>query len=198
MRASVRALAAKFFVSEMTVRRDLKEMEKCNFVRRYNGGAVYGNEYDQLPIQSRILLHTDEKKILSQKVRKYLADSMTVYIDSSSTALYILHILAEYRDITIVTNSVRCVIEAAQYHIKCIMVGGEYYEADMCNVGGAAIDFLSKINVDVGFFSAAALSDDGVISDRDEQQTAVRMAVMKNCGKKIFAFDSSKQHKKML
>ena len=39
-RVSVKKLAEKFYVSEMTVRRDLKEMEKLGYVRRYNGGAL--------------------------------------------------------------------------------------------------------------------------------------------------------------
>ena len=33
-RVSVKKLAEKFYVSEMTVRRDLKEMEKLGYVRR--------------------------------------------------------------------------------------------------------------------------------------------------------------------
>ena len=47
-RVSVKKLAEKFYVSEMTVRRDLKEMEKLGYVRRYNGGALARND-DLLP-----------------------------------------------------------------------------------------------------------------------------------------------------
>ena len=43
-RVSVKKLAEKFYVSEMTGRRDLKEMEKLGYVRRYNGGALARND----------------------------------------------------------------------------------------------------------------------------------------------------------
>ena len=59
-RVSVKKLAEKFYVSEMTVRRDLKEMEKLGYVRRYNGGALARND-DLLPVEDRKLLHNKEK-----------------------------------------------------------------------------------------------------------------------------------------
>lgn len=197
-RCSVRKLAAHFYVSEMTVRRDLKKLEEQGCIQRYNGGAVYLGEYESLPIDSRRLLHAIEKRTISEKARKYLGDSMTVFIDSSSTSLYIVPLLVDYQGITIVTNSVQCLIAASKYHLRCIMAGGMYYEHDMCTVGGMTDEFLRGINVDIGFFSARGLADDGTISDSDEYQTAARKAVMPNCEKRVFLFDSTKQHKKYL
>lgn len=197
-RMSVKKLAAHFFVSEMTVRRDLNELERMGYIQRYNGGAVYSGEYENLPIDSRRILHKAEKQKISEKARKYLHDFMTVYIDSSSTSLYIIPLLSEFKDITVVTNSVQCLISASKYHLKCIMAGGIYYEHDMCTVGGKTDDFLRSINTDIGFFSSKGLSDDGVISDSDEYQTSARKAIMTNCKKQIFLFDKNKQHKKYI
>lgn len=47
---TAKKLALYFFVSEMTIRRDLKELELRECLKRYNGGAVYGEEYNKLPI----------------------------------------------------------------------------------------------------------------------------------------------------
>lgn len=167
-RVSVKKLASHFYVSEMTVRRDLNELELQGYIQRYNGGAVYSDDYESLPIESRKLLHMAEKKKLSEWTRKYLCDAITVFIDSSSTSLYVIPLLSEYKGITVVTNSVQCLICASKYHLKCIMAGGIYYEHDMCTVGGMTNEFLRNINVDVGFFSAKGLSDDGIISDDDD------------------------------
>ena len=195
-RMSVKSLADRLFVCEMTIRRDLKELELLGHIQRYNGGAVYSGEYNNLPISSRKLLHQAEKKKISSQAKKYLSDSITVFIDSSSTCLYIVPMLSEYENITIITNSVQCLIVASKYHISCIMAGGNYYEHDMCTVGSMTNDFLRSFNPDIGFFSSRGLSDDGIISDGDENQTAARKSVMANCKKKIFMFDSAKQHKK--
>ncbi len=52
--------------------------------------------------------------------------------------------------------------------------------------------------MDVAFFTSLGISDDGIISDEDEQQAAVRKAVMKNSGKNIFLFVNAKKGKKYL
>lgn len=197
-RASVKRLASHLYVSEMTIRRDLRAMESMGCLQRYAGGAVYTADYGQLPVEFRKLLHADEKKRLSEKTRKYLHDGMSVFIDSSSTCLYVIPLLSDYKDIKIVTNSVQCLIEASGHNIDCIMAGGTYYAHDMCTVGGETNAFLRRVNTDIGFFSAAAISDDGVVSDYDTEQTASRKAAMENCEKKIFMLDRTKMHKKFL
>ncbi len=197
-RVSVKKLSKRFFVSEMTIRRDLKELEKNGFLQRYNGGAVYNSDYDRFPIESRKLLHKEQKKLLSEKTRKYLHDGMSVYIDSSSTCLYVIPVLSEYKNLRLITNSVQCLLLASKYHIPCIMAGGEWYEHDMCTVGGETDAFLRRMNTNIGFFSALAVSDDGIISDDDSLQTSARRAAMENCEKIIFMFDSTKTHKKCL
>lgn len=194
-RMSVKAIAKHFYVSEMTVRRDLAEMEKCGYLQRYNGGAVYVDD-DITPISERKLLHSKEKSRLTKHAKKYLANAMSVFIDSSSTCLYIIPLLADYKQIQLITNSVQGLLLASKYHIPCIFAGGEYFERDMCSVGSLTEEFLRSINVDIAFFSSSALSDDGIISDIDLRQTSVRKIVMQNAQKSIFLFTEEKLHRK--
>lgn len=195
-RASVKALAAHFFVCEMTIRRDLKELERGGYIKRYNGGAVSIEDNAVLPVAARRLLNSKEKSILSKRAEKYLCDSLTVFIDSSTTCMHVISLLSEYKDIKIITNSVMNLLEAAKYHIPCILAGGDYYEPDMCTVGSETERLLRDINADIAFFSAMGISDDGIISDSDARQTAVRKAVMQNAAKKLFLLDGEKLGKK--
>lgn len=197
-RASVKALAARFFVSEMTVRRDLGQMESLGYVQRYSGGAVYQQEESAMPIAFRRLLHADEKAQLSRHAEKYLHDGLTVFLDSSSTCMHLVPLLAAYRDIRILTNSVPCLLAAAKHHIPCTVAGGDYLEKDMCTFGSETERFLERYNTDVAFFSASALSDDGLITDRDAAQTSVRRVVLQRSAQNVFLFDSTKLHKKFL
>ena len=50
------------------------------------------------------------------------------------------------------------------------------------------------LNVDIAFFSCAGYTEDGRITDDSEEQTAVRLAVMKHAGKSIMLFDSTKKN----
>ena len=197
-RASVAELTRALFVSEMTVRRDLIEMERGGFLRRYRGGAVLKINMGEMPIGERLLLDRREKEELAKKCTEYLSDNATVFIDSSSTCQYILPYLSQYENITVVTNSVSALLTLGKLHVFTILVGGEYYEQDMCTVGSLAERYVSNLNVDVAFYTTSAISDDGVISDFDLKQTMIRSYMMKNASKNVFLFEKEKFGKKHL
>lgn len=192
-RASVSSISKEFYVSEMTVRRDLKDLEALGYIERYNGGAVYKNNPTYLPLDCRDKLHSKEKKLLAECAKKYLKDEITVFIDSSSTCRHIVPLLAEYRSVKMVTNSVHSLLLATQYQVVSMLVGGEYNPRDMCTVGFKALEYLQGININVGFFSSSGYSPvKGIITDWDREQTAVRKAAMKNTEIRIFLFTEEK------
>ena len=196
-RISVSELSKMLYVCEMTIRRDLSEMEKEGLIKRYRGGAIY-IEGTELPITRRMYLSEDEKKILAKKAEIYLADNTTVFIDSSSTCHYIIPHIKKFNNIKIVTNSINALLSAAKLHIPCFLIGGEYYEQDMCFVGSVSEQYAKNINVDMAFFTTKGLSKDGIISDTDLGQTMVRYSIMKNAKKSIFLFEKEKIGKKYL
>ncbi len=197
-RVSVSELSRTLFVSEMTVRRDLAEMERCGFLYRYRGGAVPRYSTGEMPISERLLLDKEEKEALAERCKEYLADGMTVFIDSSSTCQFIIPHVAAHKDVRILTNSVKALLTASELHIPCLLIGGEYYEQDMCLVGSLAEESAKNFNVDTAFFTTAAYSEeDGVISDFDLGQTAIRKIIMKNSKKNIFLFEKNKCKKKL-
>lgn len=197
-RVSVNELSKSLFVAEMTIRRDLTEMEKGGFLRRYRGGAILKINIGEMPITERLLIDKKEKEELAQLCTAHLCDGMTLFIDSSSTCQYIIPHLSQYKSITVVTNSISTLLALSKLHIFCILIGGEYYEQDMCTVGPIAENYASELNVDIAFFTTAAISDDGIISDFDLKQTMIRRFVMKNAKKSIFLFEKDKVGKKYL
>ncbi|MBQ8415995.1 MAG: DeoR/GlpR transcriptional regulator [Clostridia bacterium] len=197
-RVSVAHLAKGLFVSEMTVRRDLAEMEKQGFLKRYRGGAILHDEMNLLPLSQRMFLEEEEKRELAQKAQKYLCDGISVYIDSSSTCQFIIPHIKKFSHVKIITNSVKAVLIASKLHLPCFLIGGEYYEQDMCLVGSVSEEIAARINVDVAFFTAQGFSEEGVISDSDIEQTSVRRIVMRNAKKRIFLFEKTKLGKKYL
>lgn len=197
-RVSVGELARTLYVTEMTVRRDLIEMERGGFLRRYRGGAVMKINLGEMPITERLLLDQEEKKVLAQKCIPFLRDGMTVFLDSSSTCQYLIPHLAALKKVTLVTNSVSALLTASGLHLPTILIGGEYYEQDMCLVGSLSEQAAASFNVDVAFFTTAAISLDGVISDFDLRQTMIRKIVMQNARETVFLFEGDKRGKKLL
>ncbi len=194
---TVNGLAAKLYVTEMTIRRDLTAMEKGGFLKRFHGGAVLLNQ-SEMPLSHRIMFDEDEKKALAKKCLQFLRDDMIVFIDSSSTCQYIIPYVATFKNMKIITNSVKALLTASNLHIPCILIGGDYYEQDMCLIGSMAEQNAADLNVDISFFTTAAYSEDGVISDFDEKQLFVRKIMLKNSTKNIFLCEKNKIGKKML
>lgn len=197
-RVSVADLSRSLYVSEMTVRRDLAEMEKGGYLRRYRGGAVLKQSDGEMPVSERYFMNREEKQSLAQHAAEHLSDGITVFLDSSSTCLYLLPYLSKHKGITLVTNSVKTLLSAAENHIPTILIGGEYYEQDMCLVGSLSEESAGKLNVDIAFFTTAAISADGVISDFDLRQTMIRKIIMKNAKESVFLFERDKRGKKLL
>ena len=196
-RMTVRALAKALYVTEMTVRRDLTQMESGGYLKRYRGGAVLKADVREMPIGERFFVDEGEKKELCLAAAAHLRDGITVFLDSSSTCLYIIPHLCKFKGILVITNSVKALTEASAYHIPALLIGGEYYEQDMCLVGPIAEQYAAELHVDVAFMTTAAYSEDGVISDFDIKQTMVRKIVMKNSKKKIFLFEKNKIGKRL-
>ncbi len=198
-RVSVADLSRSLYVSEMTVRRDLAEMEKGGYLRRYRGGAVLKQSDGEMPVSERYFMNREEKQSLAQRAAEHLSDGITVFLDSSSTCLYLLPYLSKHKGITLVTNSVKTLLSAAENHIPTILIGGEYYEQDMCLVGSLAEESVRALNVDIAFFTTAAYDEkSGIISDFDLRQTAIRRLILKNAEKTIFLFESYKLGKRLL
>lgn len=195
-RISVSELAKTLFVSEMTIRRDLSELEKKGVLKRYRGGAVLTAMNGDMPISQRFFVDENEKKELGRQAVKFLEDNLTIYIDSSSTCQYIIPYISRFKNITLITNSVNALLIASKSQIQCILIGGKYYGQDMCFIGSIAEQYAEQFNVDVAFFSSLGMSEDGIISDPDIEQTMIRKIVMNHSKKNIFLFEKSKLNKK--
>lgn len=191
-RVSVSEFSKILYVTEMTIRRDLSEMEKQGLIKRYRGGAVFLPQSEQMPISQRVYLEEEQKRNLGKEAQKYLRDDCVVFIDSSSTCLFVISHIKKYNNIKLVTNSVKALLVASELHIPCFLIGGEYYEEDMCFVGSVAEQYAQNINVDMAFFSARGITEDGIITDSVMEQSAVRLHIMKNSACNVFLFEKSK------
>lgn len=122
-KVSVEELADKYQTSRETIRRDLKDLEAKGALTRTHGGAVPRKVYDEIngaviqeyPQQIRGVRNPEEKERICRKAASFIRDNDTVFIDNSTTCLYIVQNLPPEMHVTILTNSLRLLTEAAQY-----------------------------------------------------------------------------------
>jgi DeoR/GlpR family transcriptional regulator of sugar metabolism len=133
-RIEVTVLAELLDVSQVTVRKDLDQLEERGLIRRQHGFACFGSFDD---VGRRIAYHYDIKRRIAKAAAELVEDEETVMIESGSCcALLAEEIANNKRDVTIVTNSAFIAnhIRHAPYG-RVLLLGGEYQKNSQVVVG---------------------------------------------------------------
>lgn len=132
-RADVRTLSAQLHVSEVTVRKDLDDLEAQGVIRRIHGAAVL-NSSDN--ISGRLARHYDEKMKIAAKAAELIQDGDTIMVESGSCCALLAAVAAKTKkDLTIVTNSAFIAAYIRESRVQTILLGGIYQHDSQCLVG---------------------------------------------------------------
>jgi DeoR family fructose operon transcriptional repressor len=97
----INELAIDFGVSEMTIRRDLDELEALGAARRVRGGAIaLGPEH----FLQRHRHNARAKTRIAEKLKSIVPASGTVAFDASTTVNRLAAVIDSVRDLVVVTN----------------------------------------------------------------------------------------------
>ncbi len=190
----VSKLSSELGVTEETVRRDLEKLEKQEALVRTHGGAIPIDESNhEMSLEKRKHLNVGIKEKLAKEAVKYILPGDTVFLDASTTTFYMAKELKNLKDITIVTNSIRIIAELAGHTaLKVIGIGG-FVSNNQSFVGTLATNYIEEnCYANKVFFSSRGVSVKGEILDSNEQEWAVKQAMLENSDKKFYLCDKSK------
>jgi len=193
---SVGNLSEALDVSDMTIRRDLDELQQMGILSRHHGGAslVRGRGDTEWPLMLREIEHLDEKKKIGEKAASLVQDGDVLIIDSGSTTLQMVEYLHQDR-ITVITNSLPHISKlSTMRNVNLIAVGGTYHPDNQCFLGSVSSDSFIKINANIAFMAASALSLSKGMTNRKIEEAEVKQAMIRAAEKKILLMDTSKIH----
>ena len=148
----VNELAELFNVSKMTVRRDLFEIEKNNFVKRTYGGAILplrSPVYNQLPTIKRMDLLKEEKIRIARALVPLIKEKEVIFLGSGTTTLYVAKELHRRDDITILTNAITVINElGSDANMQIIAIGGFLRREEQSMIGHFAERVIEDLRVD--------------------------------------------------
>src|SRR5438105_452027 len=141
---SVGAVEEQFGVSPMTARRDLALLAESGYARRTHGGAVLPElASHEDSFQSRLEQDVEAKVRLAKAVVATLKPDETVFVDSSSSAYYVVREILEIGlHITVLTNSVpvmAVVASADAPQVDLIGLGGSFRKLTRSFVGAQTV-----------------------------------------------------------
>lgn|SRR5574341_632108 len=187
-RGSVRVieLASRLGVSEMTVRRDLTDLEREGGVRRVHGGAVSarGRSYEP-PLILRSTENQDAKKRIGKLAASLVADGDSIAIDIGSTTHELAHNLLGRRNLTVITSSLHIAnLLTSQPDIRLILSGGIVRKGEASLVGDLAQYAYQNFFVDRLFLGVGAIDAKAGLTEYNLDDALVKQAMIR-CAKEI-------------
>ena len=190
----VAKLAQEFGITEETVRRDLEKLENQNLLQRSYGGAVLMEKANEdLSFDQCSITHVAEKRKITEKAHQLIEKGDTIFMDSSSTALMLRPYLENKENITIITNSIRLLYDAAlNTNLHIISTGGKLKENSFALIGPTALDTIDKFTVDVAIISCKALNKEHGFMESTEEEAMIKKNMLKHARKIILLADHHK------
>lgn len=191
-------LSKKYDVSEVTIRTDLRLLEKQGVLTRFHGGATKITDNDdiksfkELQLEERYQRFIEAKKRIAIEAVKQVKEGDIIILDSGSTTMLIAEELVKLKHITVITNSLTSAfILSDNSDIMLLICGGTLRHKTRSFHGKIAEQSLDGISADILFVGADGIDAQRGITTFNEGYTI--SSVMANVAKKVVAvLDSSK------
>lgn len=191
--SSVREIAAQVYASEASVRRDVAALEREGLVSHVYGGVLLSSRTNAVvPLALREGENVGAKDRVARAAAQKVFDGATIFLDASSTVRRMMPHLRGFRNLKIVTNSLRIFTESERFEGTMYCTGGSYDPKSRAFYGPLAERFTEGVTADLFFFSSQCISQSGEISDFSEQDTALRKKMLQRAKASYFLCDETK------
>jgi DeoR/GlpR family transcriptional regulator of sugar metabolism len=190
-------LSERYEVSEMTIRRDLRQLEQENLVRCTHGGAIFlgSPSVQEMVYSSKEKLHSGEKAgIARYAALELVGDRDVIILDPGTTAAGMVSHLRGKRELTVVSNSLPTTnaLQSLLPESTVLCTGGILRQASLTFIGPSAEGFFAGFNARKFFLSAIGCSLEKGLTDPQNLDTQVKQAMIRSAQQVIVLVDSSK------
>ena len=183
-------LAEAFGVSEMTVRRDLGDLERDGKLTRVHGGAVGATA--ERPFAEIAVERFEQKDAIGALAASTVADGQTVLLDVGTTTLQLARHLHD-RSITVITSNMAIYEELLpEESVELVLLGGVVRRNYRSLVGVVAEDALRQLRADVAFIGASGIEEDFSVVDTTMVEVPIKRAMIAAAARAVLVVDSDK------
>ena len=191
---SVRYLSKVLYVSEPTVRRDIKKLADEKLVRRVHGGitADFTMKSELLSYRLRETEMPEAKAFIAQMAARMVKQNDVIFLDSTTTSAAIARNLPNDLELKVITTGIRPAEILSERSIFTMLAGGILAENADDLTGYYTEMMLKDIHADIAFLSARGLSLDGRICTANIKGVPNFRLMMKNTKKAVLCLTSNK------
>jgi len=190
---TVSQLAEQFCVSEMTIRRDLKQLASMGLVQREHGKAVYPQNPQ---VRNAVFItrlgeaHT-QKLAIGKSAAGLVDEGDSIILDSGTTTLAIS--LGLTQKCIVVTNSLPVAdVLGMRPNVTTILTGGEVQRTTYSLMGPMTRESLEGFNADKLFLAATGVNVEKGLSTTSMAESEVKQAMINSAKEVILVAHSDK------
>ena len=185
-------IAEKLDVSVDTIRRDVKELDAENMLKKVHGGAVSLGFTGLANLDNRVYAQPEKKKI-AEKALQLLTPDSVLFIDGGTTCLELAKAIPDNLSFTCFTFSLPvAVLLLNKPKIRVIFLGGELSKEAQISIGPGVIHQLSEVKFDYSFIGTGYVDSLHGLTDFDWDIVQVKKAVVRASKKTVLLCISEK------
>jgi DeoR/GlpR family transcriptional regulator of sugar metabolism len=177
----------------MTIRRDIRRLERDGFIRQtYGGATAHITRSFDISFNARALLAAREKRLIGMRATGLVEGARVLFVGIGSTTEQFARYLPARADLTVVTPSLPIASLLGTRPVRVVALGGSVLRDELTCVGPIATATLGRYRFDAAVIGAAGLSARWGITELTEEEAAVPPAAPVPTGRVIVLADGSK------
>jgi len=189
----VAQLARELGVSEMTIRRDIRRLERDGFLRQtYGGATAHVTRSFDVAFNARALQHSREKRLIGMRTTELLDGARVIFLGIGTTAEQFARYLPPHPEMTIVTASLPIASLLGTRPIRTVAIGGAVLRDELSCNGPSAIRALGRYRFDLAVIGAAGLSARWGITELTDDEAEIQRTAIDGAQQVIVMADGSK------
>ena len=182
-------------VSQMTLRRDLFQLEEEGKIIRVRSGAMSVKELQKVSGEAytkKASTHTDEKIEIAQKAATLIDEGACVFLDGGTTALYLAKELSDI-PCNIFTNGLAVATELAKKkNLNVNLLGGQLMKDNLTTASSLSSIYFMDTNFELAIISTAAFTPENGFSCSSQAEADLLKLVRQKAKFLYMMLDSSK------
>ncbi|BDR60950.1 DeoR family regulatory proteins [Lactobacillus xylocopicola] len=189
-------LANRLKVSEVTIRKDLSEMEKAGLLKRTFGGAIdLSLSVTDKPYKVKKSEFIEQKDQIAQYAASFVKADMTIFLDAGSTTHCLIKYLKNIAGLKLVTIDLNIALKLLSDGAENVyFVGGKLSTKTNSSDSVNTVTELTKFNFDLSFIGCDTFSLKN-FQTGSESKAKIKEVAFKNASLGVILADSSKYKK---
>ncbi len=192
---TVASLCDHLNVTEMTIRRDLEQLQSAGMLNRVHGGAVLSNKEWMIeqPVMIRNTVNIEKKLAVAQAAANMIVSGQKLLIGSGSTTQLITRFMDSRLRIIVITESLIIATElVAKENITTILAGGEVRAQTFSTTGTVSEHLIGSFRYHAAFLGATGIGYDGTLYTSAVDSVGMYRAAIENSKQLFIVADSTK------